>query len=118
MKIQELGAQVKTIVANETLSKSKRMIALFELGLAIKEIAEHMGTRYNFVYNVLSNHCNMTDAVMPTTNKGSTKKDKIVTMLAEGKSIKEISIELKINYNYIFNIRKSLECESAKATET
>lgn len=106
--------EVMAIVGNEALSKSKRMIALYELGLEIKAIAELMGTRYNFVYNVVSNYCNMNDVELTTKSKGESKKDEIVKLLAEGKSIKEISIALKTNYNYIFNIRKQLEVAKKK----
>jgi len=116
MKKQEMErvAKIKELVENESLSKSKRMIALFDEGLSIKVIADHMKVRYNFVYNVVSNHCNMTGKVMTTDQEGPTKKDEIIKMLAEGKSIKEISIALKTNYNYIFNIRKGLERDAAK----
>lgn len=103
-------------ILNSEMSKSKKMIALFDLGLETKEISDvmtkHEGklVRYNFVYNVLSNHCNINSVPVETSEKTG-KKDQIITMFLTGKSNKEISIELKTNYNYVFNTIKTYKKE-------
>ena len=42
-------------------SKSSKMKELYNGGMEIKEIAEVLGVRYNFVYNVISNECRVND---------------------------------------------------------
>lgn len=101
---------VTKIVNNEALSKSARMKELFNLGLEVKEIATLMGVRYNFVYNVVSNYC-LTEGLQLETTKKESKKDDIIRLYLEGKSNKEISIELKTNYNYVFNTLKKYKAE-------
>lgn len=102
--------EIKKVLGSE-LSKSKKMIELYNGGLEIKEIAELMGTRYNFVYNVVSNMCRINNVELRTVKKGSgeSKKDLIIKMLNEGKECTEISRELKSNINYIYKIRKEIE---------
>lgn len=107
------------------MSKSKKMIALFDLGFEIKEIADIMSNaegknvRYNFVYNVISNHINMNGIPVEQSQREG-KKDSILEMYLAGKSNKEISIELKTNYNYVFNTIKEFKLkypEQAAAVE-
>lgn len=98
--------EVKTILGSE-LSKSKKMVALYNEGLEIKEIANLMEVRYNFVYNVISNHCRMNDVELRTNvSNGSSKKQLIVELFNQGKSNTEIAKELKTNYNYVYKITK------------
>mgnify|MGYP001292067284 CR=1 FL=1 len=104
-------AQIQAVLDNPELSKSKKMIALFELGLPVKDIHELMGVRYNFVYNVVSNYCNMNGIATESTVKDG-KKDQIIALFKEGKSLKEIAIELKTNYNYVFNVVKQYKKEN------
>lgn len=113
-KISE--AAIKKIVGNEELSKSKKMIELYKLGVEIKEVAVIMEVRYNFVYNVVSNYCNMNNETIATTKKEG-KKEKIIAMYLEGKSNKEISIELKANSNYVFNTLKEYKLKNTATTE-
>lgn len=88
-------------------SKSKKMVALYNGGLEIKEIATLMSVRYNFVYNVVSNMCRMNDVELRTNkDSGNSKKALIITMFNEGKSNTEIAKELKTNYNYVYKITK------------
>jgi DNA-binding NarL/FixJ family response regulator len=104
-------------------NKSKKMVALFDLGLEVKEIhaimEKHLGEplRYNFVYNVVSNHCNVNGIATATKDKEN-KKDRIIEMFLAGKSNKEISIELKTNYNYVFNTLKKYKAENPQAATT
>lgn len=99
-------AAVSKVVLDEGMSKSSKMKTLFDMGLEVKEISTVMGVRYNFVYNVVSNYCNM-NGIKVETQKKEGKKDKIIELYLAGKTNKEISIELKTNYNYVFNTIKT-----------
>lgn len=96
---------IDAIVSNDSISKSEKIRSLFNLGIEIKEIAGYLSIRYNFVYNVVSNYININDIKIVSEDKVS-KKDLIVELFNQGKSNKEISIELKTNYNYVFNTLK------------
>lgn len=88
-------------------SKSKKMIALYNAGLEIKEIATLMEVRYNFVYNVISNMCRMNEVELRTNGSNeNSKKAMIIKLFEEGKSNVEIAKELKTNYNYVYKITK------------
>ena len=90
-------------------SKSKAMIELYNEGCEIKEIAEAMQVRYNFVYNVVSNYCRMNEVELRTNKEnGNSKKAMIAKLFEEGKSNTEIAKELKTNYNYVYKITKEL----------
>ena len=92
------------------MSKSGKMKELFRLGLEVKEIATMMGVRYNFVYNVVSNMV-IVEGVEVETSKKESKKDLVWGLLDEGKTVKEIAIELKTAYNYIYKLKKEWEAE-------
>ena len=95
----------KVLESNE--SKSKKMIALYNGGMEIKEIATLMEVKYNFVYNVISNMCRMNDVELRTNKDSSnTKKALIIQLMKEGKSNTEIAKELRTNYNYVYKITK------------
>jgi len=105
--------KVGEILNNETLSKSSKMKQLFELGYSVKEISNMLNVRYNFVYNVISNYVNVNQIeTVKEVNKQS-KKDLIIEMFKQGKTRKEISIELKTNYNYVFNVIKEYTSKQA-----
>lgn len=90
-------------------SKSKAMIELYNNGCEIKEIADAMQVRYNFVYNVVSNYCRMNEVELRTNREnGNSKKAQIAELFAQGKSNTEIAKELKTNYNYVYKITKEL----------
>ena len=96
-------------IINNAASKSKAMIELYNDGLEIKQIAEVMNVRYNFVYNVISNFCRMNDVELRTNQvNGSSKKAQIEQLFKDGKSNTEIAKELKTNYNYVYKITKQL----------
>lgn len=108
-------AQVNKVVKQE-VSKSSRMKQLFDLGLSIKEIATAMDVRYNFAYNVVSNYC-MTEGIELVKNKRGGKKEQIIKLYEEGKSNKEIAIELKTNYNYVYSVLKPVKQAEKEAKE-
>lgn len=92
------------------VSKSQKMKDLFELGLEIKEVASLMGTRYQFAYNVISNWVNMNGIEVMEEERVS-KKGEIIKQYLDGKSNKEISIDQKVNYNYVFKVLKEYKME-------
>lgn len=98
---------INSIVNDTNLSKSKKFIKLYDLGMEIKEIASLFNVRYNFVYNVISNYCRMNEIDLRTNvSNGSSKKQLILELFNAGKSNTEISKELKTNYNYVYKITK------------
>lgn len=100
-----MDSKIKGILGNESTSKSGKMRELFNLGLDVKEIAGLMGVRYNFVYNVVSNLV-IVEGLSVVSNKKESKKDKVIELFNQGKSNKEIAVELKTNYNYVYKIVK------------
>ena len=114
-KVKGLDKKVEGILAS-TDSKSSKMKQLFQLGLEIKEIATMMEVRYNFVYNVISNQI-IVEGLEVETNKSESKKDLVRELFTQGKSTKEIAIELKTNYNYIYKLVKEIKVEIEKSKE-
>ena len=93
------------VIKNESLSKSSKIKTLFEAGLTIKEIASLLDIRYNFAYNVISNYI-ITNDVEIIKEEKTNKKQIVIDMFNKGMSNKEIAIELKTNYNYVYKIVK------------
>lgn len=108
--IKGLDKKVDTIMNNEGLSKSGKMKELFRLGLEIKAIADMLGVRYNFVYNVVSNMV-IVEGIEVEQTKQASKKDAVWALLDEGKTAKEIAVELKTNYNYVYKLRKEWQAK-------
>lgn len=101
--------QISKILSQE-VSKSKKIIQLYDGGMEIKEVAVTLGIRYNFVYNVVSNYCRVNDVELRTNkNKGDSKKSQIISLLKEGKTKTEVATIMKCNYNYVFKIEKELK---------
>ena len=90
------------------VSKSQKIIKLFEGGLDVKNISTLMGIRYNFSYNVISNYIRMNDVKGVIKEEKENKKSEIIKLYKEGKSNIEISTELKCNYNYVWKICNEL----------
>lgn len=116
--VEKVGtkSQVAKVMSEEGLSKSAKMRALFDLGLDIKDIAETCGVRYNFVYNVISNHVNINDIAVEKTQT-SGKKDQILALHLDGKTKTEISKLLKTNYNYVYKVIKEYQNELSAAVD-
>ena len=107
-----MNEKVKKIMANEG-SKSSKMLALYNEGLQIGEIAKLMGVRYNFVYNVVSNDCRKNGNEVRVVRKQGTVKVSIIERIDKGMTNTEIAKELGINYNYVFKVRKEYEATKA-----
>jgi DNA-binding NarL/FixJ family response regulator len=96
--------EIDTVIKSE-VSKSEKMKKLFQGGMDVKAISELMGTRYNFVYNVVSNMIRVNDLENEIIKEAKDNKhSEIVRLLTEGKSNIEISKELKVNYNYVWKV--------------
>lgn len=119
MKIQNAqkltATQIKKILADETTSKSHKMKELFNAGHTIKEISAMLDVRYNFAYNVISNYITVYGVEVESTKQAS-KKDAIIELFKQGKSNKEISAELKANYNYVYNTIKAYKSTLVEET--
>ena len=96
---------IQVIAQNPELSKSAKMKAMYDLGMGIKDIANTLQVRYNFVYNVISNYC-ITQGTEMVHKKTESKKDVIMKMFDAGKTVKEIAVELKTNYQYVYKLHK------------
>lgn len=113
--------QVKAVVNGEG-SKSSKVKVLFEHGFEVKEIANLLNIRYNFAYNVIQNYV-VVNSIPVETNKKATKKDAVYALFDQGKSLGDVSKELKMNYNYVWKIHKeweravAAEVEQAEATK-
>ena len=111
------------VIKDASLTKSTKMIKLYEMGLELNEIFEELNkggvtvSVKNFVYNVISEYCRLNDVELRVKKKSSVGKVEIIKLLLEGKSVVEISKELKIYSNRIYKIRKELEL-SGKLPET
>ena len=98
-------AAIAKIVANDDLSKSKKIIALFEGGVEISEIAKLVGVRYQFAYNVTSNYINknrLEDQLVQEVKIN--KKEVILQMYDDGASVKDIARELNTYQNYVYQV--------------
>jgi transposase len=109
-EVKGLDKKVDAIMNQEGLSKSGKMKELFRLGLEIKAIADMLGVRYNFVYNVVSNMV-IVEGIEVEQTKQASKKDAVWALLDEGKTAKEIAVELKTNYNYVYKLRKEWQAK-------
>lgn len=104
--------QITQVVADiqaKKCSKGAGIRELFAGGLEVKEISNLTGIRYNHVYNVVKNEILVNDLEVETSGRSNenSKKAQIVRMLEEGKTINEISKELKCLYNYVWQVAKA-----------
>lgn len=100
---------IKTQMDAKELSKGAAIRKLFAEGYEVKQISETLGIRYNHCYNVISNEIIIHDLEVEKAARGRTsvKKDQIVQLLQDGKTIKEISEETKTLYNSVWQIAKA-----------
>lgn len=113
---QEQISKVVADIQAKKCSKGAGIRELFAGGLEVKEISVLTGIRYNHVYNVVKNEVIVNDLEVETSGRSSenSKKAQIVRMLEEGKTINEISKELKCLYNYVWQVAKAAGYTSKK----
>ena len=105
-------AQVEAAVAEMQegkISKGACIRTLFAGGLDVKEISTITGIRYNHVYNVVKNEVLVHGLEVETSDRSNenSKKNQILAMLEQGKTVTEISKELKCMYNYVWQVAKA-----------
>ena len=105
-------AQVEAAVAamqEGKTSKGACIRTLFAGGLEVKEFSAISGIRYNHVYNVVKNEVLVHGLEVETSSRSNenSKKNQILVMLEQGKTVTEISKELKCLYNYVWQVAKA-----------
>ena len=105
-------AQVEAAVAEMQEGKTSKgacIRTLFAGGLEVKEISAITGIRYNHVYNVVKNEVLVHGLEVETSDRSNenSKKNQILSMLEQGKTVTEISKELKCMYNYVWQVAKA-----------
>lgn len=105
-------AQVEAAVAEMQEGKTSKgacIRTLFAGGLEVKEISTITGIRYNHVYNVVKNEVLVHGLEVETSDRSNenSKKNQILAMLKQGKTVTEISKELKCMYNYVWQVAKA-----------
>ena len=105
---EQVEAAVAEMQAGK-VSKGACIRTLFAGGLEVKEIATLTGIRYNHVYNVVKNEVLVHDLEVETSSRSNenSKKNQIITLLSQGKTVTEISKELKCMYNYVWQVAKA-----------
>jgi hypothetical protein len=105
----ERTTELVTEMQEGKISKGACIRSLFAGGLEVKEISTITGIRYNHVYNVVKNEVLMhgLEVEVSSRNNENSKKNQILVLLSQGKSITEISRELQCMYNYVWQIAKA-----------
>lgn len=107
IQVAQVEAAVGKMKKGE-MSKGACIRELFAGGMEVKEIAEATGIRYNHVYNVVKNEVLVHDLEVESSDRSNenSKKNQIIRLLDEGKSITQVATELKCLYNYVWQIAK------------
>jgi len=109
IKDERVEQIVQEITAGN-MSKGAGIRECFAGGLEVKDISNRLGIRYNHVYNVVKNEVltkGLSEDIIQSERGGAnSKKAQIVQMLQDGKSITEISAELKCMYNYVWAVAR------------
>ncbi len=110
-KRKERKSRIDEILKDEALNKSEKMRRLFDMGLDITSIANHLCVRYNFVYNVVMDYLRVNSAKAAQDNNESheTKKQSIINLFKQGHSLTQISNILKTDYNYVSRVVKDFK---------
>lgn len=105
---EQVEAAVAAMQEGKT-SKGACIRTLFAGGLEVKEISAITGIRYNHVYNVVKNEVLVHGLEVETTDRSNenSKKNQILALLEQGKTVTEISKELKCMYNYVWQVAKA-----------
>lgn len=105
---EQVEAAVAAMQEGKT-SKGACIRTLFAGGLEVKEISAITGIRYNHVYNVVKNEVLVHGLEVETSDRSNehSKKNQILALLEQGKTVTEISKELKCMYNYVWQVAKA-----------
>jgi hypothetical protein len=106
---QDRISEVVQEIKDKKMTKSAGIRELFAGGLSVKDIAVETGIIYTHVYNIVRNEVlihGLEVVDKGRTKEGKTQKDQILELLEKGKSLTEISIELKCLYNRVWQVAK------------
>lgn len=85
--------------------KSEVFRVLYDRGMDIGEISKKCGSCYSFVYSRIKEFClKRKEEVRTKKSSGSSKAALIKVMWDQGKTIGEISFELRTNYSYVWDV--------------
>lgn len=82
------------------MSKSELIRNYYNEGLTIREVADKVGVRYQFAYNVVSKMCEKKGEEVRRANK-VTRASQFREMFDEGYSVGQIAKALNANYNQV-----------------
>jgi len=101
----------KTKETEVPMNKSQRIRALLDEGKSISEVAEIVGVRYNFVYNVASRYM---DDLPTQSQQGESKSQQIRDLLDAGKTVTEIKKALGLDYNFVYGVKRQYDAKKAR----
>jgi hypothetical protein len=96
------------------VSKSAQIRRLLDDGKTISEVADIVGVRYNFVYNVASRHM---DKLPTRQQEGKSQSARIREMLDEGKTVTEIKKALGLDYNFVYGVKTAYDRKKAQQSK-
>lgn len=108
--IKDAGLDIEIMdqLMNGKISKGKAIKHFFGRGFDVKEISDKLGIKYNHVYNVCSSEVTVGGLEVVKQGRGNNeKREQIIKLLREGKTIKEVAEETKTLYNSIWQIAKA-----------
>lgn len=112
--------QVVKEITDKTMHKGAGIRELFAGGLSVQDISKVTGIRYNHVYNVVKNEVvqhGLTTEI-EKRDPANSKKATILALLAEGKTITEVSQMTRTLYNYVWQVSKNAKLTEAVAVAT
>lgn len=87
------------------MSKSQQIRELYNKGLTVAQVAEEVGVRYQFVYNVVSRMCNKQGVEVRKANPITTSQ-RIRELVDEGLTVGQIAKKLNTNYVFVHQVVK------------
>lgn len=110
--------EMEMIRATEGMSKSAKIVELFNGGLEVKEICTLLEIRYNHAYNVIQNYVIVNGIETEKTERaGGTKRKEIEAILLAGGKLIEAAKATKSSYNQVWQVSQALKKEMEKITD-
>lgn len=101
--------EIVTAINGKKMTKSAGVREMFAGGLSVQTISDTTGIRYTHVYNIVRNEIliNGLEVVDVGHKKGNgVQKEQILELLRQGKTLTEVSAELKVIYNRVWQVAK------------
>jgi len=101
--------QIKQDMLSKKLSKGAAIRKLFAEGFEVKTISTELGILYNHCYNVVQNEVLVHGLEITRGTRGGegSKKKVVLELLHKGMTIRQVSEELKMLYNSVWQIAKA-----------